>query len=290
VSYAATINIRHISTSPKARGGLSAGAARKAALDNLGYICRADAAADFDIIGHCQGETLIAEDVTDRAAMRDMSRWAIDARAERHADANGIRLADKLIVSLPCDATAEHHREMVGRIVAELGRDSDAWLVAAIHRDRSGNPHAHILAIDGLETRDAATARRPDAKRVRRRDALRLNEGGNRQMLRQRIADQINAVSDAHGYRQAEVRSLEDQGIQRAAQSHDGPHGSARRNLRETDAWFDQSSGLDGGWKGWDMPTPEKPHKRSGSALFAESQAAQRGVEQDDGARDSEAR
>lgn len=292
-SYAATINVRHISTSSKARTGLSIGAARKAALDNLAYICRADAAADFDIIGHCQGETLIAEDATDRAAMREMSKWAIDTRADRHTDANGVRLADKLIVSLPRDATAEHHRQMVGGIVSELGRNSDAWLVAAIHRDRSGNPHAHILAIDGLETREAAATRRPDAKRVRRRDALRLNEGGNRQALRQRIADQINAVSDAHGYRRAEIRSLEDQGIQRAAQEHAGPRGSARRSLREVDAWFDQANSLDGDWSGWDMertpPTPQPP-AGSGSSLFAESRPPQPAVEQTDAARDGEAR
>jgi hypothetical protein len=292
-SYAATINVRHISTSSKARTGLTVGAARKAALDNLAYICRADATADFDIIGHCQGETLIAEDATDRAAMREMSRWAIDARAERHTDANGVRLADKLIVSLPRDATAEHHREMVAGIVANMGTDSDAWLVAAIHRDRSGNPHAHILAIDGLETREAAADRRPDAKRVRRRDALRLNEGGNRQALRQRIAGQINFVSNAHGYRRAEIRSLEDQGIQRAAQEHEGPRGSARRNLREVDAWFDQANSLEGDWSGWDMegiPPMPPPPPRSGSSLFAESRASQSEVERTDEMRGAESR
>lgn len=233
MSYAATINVSHISTSSKARGGLSTGAARKAALDNLSYITRETKTDAADIIGHAQGETLIATDPADRQAMRDMSRWAIDARCERHTDANGVRLADKMIVSLPADASAEHHREMVSGVLADLGKDSDAWLVAAIHRDRAGNPHAHILAIDGLESLEAAKQRRPDAKRVRRRDALRLNEGGNRKELRQRIAAQINAVSDAHGYRRAEIRSLADQGITRTPQTHLGPRGSARRDLRE---------------------------------------------------------
>lgn len=267
VSYAATINIRHISTSAKARSGLTVSAARKAALDNLAYICRADATADFDIIGHCQGETLIAKDAIDRAAMREMSRWAIDARAKRHTEANGVRLADKLIVSLPRDASPEHHRKMVAAIISEMGQDSDAWLVAAIHRDRRGNPHAHILAIDGLETHNAAAARRPDAKRVRRRDALRFNEGGNRQALRQEIADQINTVSDTYGYRLAEVRSLKDQGIQRAPQSHEGPYGSARRKLRESSAWLDQTS-LHGAWTEWDTFLTEELPVKSGSELF----------------------
>ena len=289
ISYATTINIRHISTSVKARHGLSIGAARKAALDNLSYICRTDAAADFDIIGHSQGETMIAEDATDRAAMREMSRWAIDARAKRHTDANGVRLADKLIVSLPRDATAEHHREIVAGIVSDLGADSDAWLVAAIHRDRAGNPHAHILAIDGLETREAAAARRPDAKRVRCRDQLRLNEGGNRPDLRRRIALQINAVSVREGYRQAEVRSLEDQGIKRIPQTHEGSHGSARRSRREFVAWLYQSNALDDGWDMWDA-LPSSQSLRSGSALFATDSAAQRVTEHSNETRGGEGR
>ena len=288
MSYAATINVRHISTSAKSRNGLSISAAKRAALDNLSYICRSDAAADFDIIGHSQGETMIAEDATDRAAMREMSRWAINARAKRHT-ANGVRLADKLIVSLPRDATAEHHREMVAGIVSDLGANSDAWLVAAIHRDRAGNPHAHILAVDGLETREAAAARRPNGKRVRRRDQLRLNEGGNRPNLRRRIAAQINAVSVREGYRQAEVRSLEDQGIKRTAQNHDGPHGSARRNLRETDTWLDQTNALDGAWDMWDAP-PSSQAPRNGSALFTAEGAAQRVEEQSAERRGNEGR
>ena len=254
-SYAATINIRHISTSSRSRSALSVGAARKAALDNLTYICRAEVAHP-DVLGHSQGETLIAEDTTDRAAMREMTRWAIDARAARHSEANGVRLADKLIISLPADATAEHHREMVSAIMADLGGNSDAWLVGAIHRDRVGNPHAHILAIDGLETREDAQARRPDAQRIRRRDALRLNEGGNRQELRVRIAARINAVSRREGYRLAEVRSLADQGVERGPQTHDGPSGSARRMRREVDAWLDRAIQTDEGWGWLDSPAP----------------------------------
>lgn len=278
-SYAATINIRHISTGrpppgQKARSMLSLRDAKAKALGSLRYIARADAAADLDIIGHCQGETMIAENQADRRAMLTMSRWAINARAERHTEANGIRLADKLIISLPRDATPDHHREMVANIVADLGADSDAWLVAAIHRDRAGNPHAHILAVDGLETREAAVDRRPDAKRVRRRDQLRLNEGGNRPELRRRIANQINLVSKREGYRRAEVRSLADQGIKRTAQSHDGPRGSARRTLREIDAWFEQSSEKNGSSIHEAFPAQEPSF--SGSALFAEESSTPR--------------
>jgi len=278
-SYAATINIRHISTGrpplgQSARAMLPLKEARTKALNSLRYITRADAAADLDIIGHSQGVTMIAEGKADRRAMMEMSRWAIDTRAKRHTDANGVRLADKIIISLPRDATHEHQREMVANILSDLGKDSDAWLIAAIHRDRFGNPHAHILGIDGLETKEAALARRPDAKRVRRRDQLRLNEGGNRPSLRHGIAAQINAISEREGYRLAEVRSLEDQGIMRAPQAHQGPHGSPRRDRRELLSWLNNTDDLCTGWDIGDASPLPQPNVRSGSGLFAETSSS----------------
>lgn len=294
-SYAASINIRHISTGrpPSGRSAhamLSLSEATAKARGSLRYITRADAAADLDIIGHSQGVTMIAKGQADRRAMMEMSRWAIAERAKRHTDANGIRLADKLIISLPQDATAEHHREMVAKIVSDLGQDSDAWLVAAIHRDKAGNPHAHILAIDGLETREAAISRRPDAKRIRRRDQLRLNEGGNRPDLRRRIAAQINKVSEREGYRLAEVRSLEDQGIKRAPQTHEGPHGSARRSLREVTSWMDKEDAIYSNLDMKDFNTPPRSLMPSGPLRFAEHPPSHPTAEHDDDTRDGEVR
>jgi len=222
-SYEATINVRHISTSPKARNSLSLEQAQNKAISNLRYITRASATWDGDIIGHSQGVTMIAENPADRRAAKEMTSWALNERAGKHRPNTGIRLADTLIVSLPRDATPEHHREMVAGILSDLGGDSDAWLIGAIHRDREGNPHAHILAIDGLESLAEAKARRTEAKRVRRADALRLNQGGNRQALRARIATQINTISDREGYRRAEVRSYEDRGVTKAPNRHLGP-------------------------------------------------------------------
>ena len=222
-SYEATINVRHISTSPKARNQLPLAEAKRRAINNLRYITRSSATWDGDIIGHSEGITMIANDPGDRRAAREMTMWALEARARKHRHSTGIRLADTLIVSLPRDATPAHHREMVANILTSLGGDSDAWLIGAIHRDRAGNPHAHILAIDGLESEAAARTRRPEAKRVRRADALRLNQGGNRQDLRARIAAEINAISDRERYRHAEVRSYKDRGIELTPSQHDGP-------------------------------------------------------------------
>lgn len=235
-SYEATINVRHISTSLKARNGLSLDEAKRRATSNLRYITRSWAIWDGDVIGHSQGITMIAEDSVDRRAAREMTLWALEARAEKHRPTTGVRLADTLIISLPRDASPEHHREMVAGIVADLGGESDAWLIGAIHRDREGNPHLHLLAIDGLETEAQAKARRPDAKRVRRADALRLNQGGNRQSLRARIAAQINAVSEREGYRRAEIRSYEARGVARVPGHHYGPKMQAI--VGKLTAWF----------------------------------------------------
>lgn len=242
-SYEATINIRHISTSPKARVGLTLPDAKNRATSNLRYITRSAAIWDGDIIGHSQGVTMIAENPADRIAAREMTLWALDARAAKHRPTTGIRLADTMIISLPRDASPEHHREMVAGIVADLGGESDAWLIGAIHRDREGNPHAHLLAIDGLETEAQAKARRPNATRVRRADALRLNQGGNRQALRARIAAQINTVSEREGYRKAEVRSYEARGIERTPTHHYGPTKQAIDD--KLTAWLTNASTMD---------------------------------------------
>lgn len=218
-SYEATVRVTHISTSSKARNGLSVSAAVGAAKAHLNYITRDDAAEAGNVLAWSNGEALEGSTDELKAAARD----AIDQRAEKHNDAYGVRLADKMIVSLPNDATIPEQRKMCGAILSTLCGTSAAFGIAAIHTDKDGNNHAHLEFIDNLETREAALARRPDAKRVRRADHLRLNEGGNRQALRATVADCINQVSAENGRRLAEVRSYKDRGIDRQPQQHEGP-------------------------------------------------------------------
>ena len=217
--YETTVRLTHISTSTKGRSGLSVADAVGAAKANLRYITRDDAAQPGNIIARSNGAILDGSPADLKAAARS----AIEARSERHTDAYGVRLADKLIVSLPRDSTLDEQRTMCAAILSDFTRDSEAFGMAAIHTDKRGNPHAHFLFVDGLESLDAAKARRPDAKRVRRADALRLNEGGNRQEVRERVAAAINATAAPAGRRLAEVRSLKDRGIDREPQQHEGP-------------------------------------------------------------------
>lgn len=217
--YETTVRLTHISTSTKGRSGLSVADAVGAAKANLRYITRDDAAQPGNIIARSNGAILDGSPADLKAAARS----AIEARSERHTDAYGVRLADKLIVSLPRDSTLDEQRTMCAAILADFCQDSEAFGMAAIHTDKRGNPHAHFLFIDGLESLEAAKARRPDAKRVRRADALRLNEGGNRQEVRERVAAAINATAAPAGRRLAEVRSFKDRGIEREPQRHEGP-------------------------------------------------------------------
>jgi hypothetical protein len=228
--YETTVRLTHISTSSKARSGLSVADAVGAAKAHLRYITREDAAQTGDIIARSNGAFLDGSPDDLKAAARE----AIDKRSQRHTDAYGVRLADRLIVSLPRDATMDEQRTMCAAILADFTADSEAFGMAAIHTDKRGNPHAHFLFVDGLESIAAAKARRPDAQRVRRADALRFNEGGNRQEVRERVAAAINATAAPAGRRLAEVRSFKERGIDREPQRHEGPQ-VADKLAREPD-------------------------------------------------------
>ena len=100
--YETTVRLTHISTSSKARSGLSVADAVGAAKAHLRYITRDDAAEDGNIIARTNGQFL--DGPTDE--LKAAARNAIDNRSQKHTDAYGVRLADKLIVSLPNDASA----------------------------------------------------------------------------------------------------------------------------------------------------------------------------------------
>jgi hypothetical protein len=216
--YAVHINVSHISTSPKARKCLPLPKATAKAASNLRYIQRKGAIDDpaQDIISRTNGKEMTGNDA--KAAARE----ALAARAKKHTEKNGVRLADKLRVSLPADASIEQQREMARAVLDELTGDSSAFAIATIHGDTPRNKHLHIAAFDGLETVEAAKARKPDAKRVRRAEYMQLNEGGSRKELRARIARRINKIAERDGLRMAEHRSLKDQGISRVPQIHEG--------------------------------------------------------------------
>ena len=134
--YETTVRLTHISTSSKARSGLSVADAVGAAKAHLRYITRDDAAQPGDVIARSNGVILDGSPDDLKAAARE----AIDKRSQRHTDAYGVRLADRLIVSLPRDATMDEQRTMCAAILADFTADSEAFGWPPSTRTSAGTP------------------------------------------------------------------------------------------------------------------------------------------------------
>jgi len=222
-----TTRFRGITTGAGSRHRTQSGReAVGAALAHLRYIARPGAAIEVAASGcalnsHDPGEI-------NRHALHQAMR----ARLERRAGSGGKvgrRVAEKLIVSLPTGWDQAARVAAIQRVVEHLApTGSEAMAVAYSHGDKPGNPHFHILAVDGLESAEAAIARRPDALRVRRRDVIRLGDRGRPKALRREIAGIINAVAAERGLGGVEWRSFKDRGILRSPGKHEGAEKRAR--------------------------------------------------------------
>lgn len=221
-----------ISTAATKSGRMSSRKALGKAKANLRYIDRATAAKKGDARGAGPLTNPDGSPVRTRAQGRFAIRRAIEARASKGGK-TGARVAEKLMFSLPNDFAGKPAREALDRVLRRLVGDSEATAFGVIHTDRPENLHCHILAVDGPESIAVARKRRPDAKRVRRQDHLRMNERGRPKELRQLIAAEINAVADRYGLTKVEHRSFKDRGITREPGSHLGPQQIAR-TIRET--------------------------------------------------------
>ena len=222
-----TMRCSGISSSPKARGGLTPPGAAAKAKAHLRYIDRRSAARAKDARGAGRLLNPDGSPARTRAQGRAAIRRAIDARAQRGGK-NGSRVAEKLIFSLPNDFQGDAAREALGRVLARLVADSDAVAYGVIHTDRPDNLHCHILAVDGPESVESAQKRRPGAKRTRRQDQLRMGNLGRPKELRAMIAEEINVVATKRGLTMVEHRSFEARGIERLPGSHMGPQRLAR--------------------------------------------------------------
>ena len=225
-----TTRFTGISTSPQARnGGLSSSAAAGKAKANLRYICRPSALGDDpQILTRGDFRTPAGEKVKTHHQLKAAMRAAIDERSGK-GGARGIRVAEKMIFSLPNDWPQDAQREALQKIMRKMADGSrDAKFIGTIHRDKKHNLHGHILALDGLETEDQARARRPDAKRVRRREVLRLGDRGRPKEMRRLFADVINEVAAECGLSGVEHRSFKERGLTHPTK-HEGPTRRAQR-------------------------------------------------------------
>ena len=156
-----TTTIRRVSSSPKARSGLSPAAAAGRAVASIRYITRSTAAeavewsgARLDAVapkGHRAVKAALAEAIQERAQEGAANRAASSPAGS----------------SSPCPTTGPWtRREALRRVCAHLAPPgSDALAMGALHGDKPDNPHMHILAVDGLEAPELARAR-ADARRA----------------------------------------------------------------------------------------------------------------------------
>lgn len=181
---------------------------------HLKYITRQDAIAGAAWSG-VPGETQKERELLIQTRMRVL--------AERGGEL-GCRIAEKGIVSLPNSWPPGAQQEAAQRIAQHLAPlGSEAMALVVIHKDKPNNAHLHFLAVDGAESHVAARARRPDAKRVRRANVIRLGDRGRPQELRREIASIINSIAEEKNLDGVEWRSFKERDIGHQPTLHEGP-------------------------------------------------------------------
>ena len=222
-----TTRFSGITTSGKARsGGLSPRDASRKAAARLSYICRPQAVGEAAWAGTIHPKTGVeAGNLSEaQAALRQRVRERITKGGK-----TGSRILESGIVSLPNSWDDQARREACERISQHLApTGSEAAALAVSHRDKQGNAHLHYAATDGLESIEAARRRRPNAKRVRRAQVIRMTDGGRPKELRRELAGMLNEIARKRGIDGVEWRSFETRGIKRQASRHDGPTKRAR--------------------------------------------------------------
>lgn len=223
-----TTKMSSISTSSKARGGgMGASASVSKAMANLRYITRESSAPVVASAGPGIDANNTPGD--DRKAVQA----ALEARAKTGGEA-GRNVAQRITVSLPNEWPDDAKAEALTRLVQHFApRGSEALAVGALHRNKPGNSHLHLLVVDGRESEHEALMRNARAgkvpKRVRRRDVHRFNADlGRPKQIREAIAGVLNLVAERRGLEGVEHRSFKARGIERAPGTHRGPAADAK--------------------------------------------------------------
>lgn len=161
-------------------------------------------------IGYITRRGAHAEVVAERMPSDPKQARAWMDQVEAQERKNG-RVCDKVMVALPRELSAEQQTALVRTFAEEVTQGRASW-IAAIHRDDTGNPHAHVVIRD----KDPETGKR----------VAGLSEKGSTERLRLAWETAANAALLSKGV-QIDRRSLKAQGIERTAQIHIGPKAKA---------------------------------------------------------------
>ncbi|MBS1092735.1 MobA/MobL family protein [Gluconobacter sp. Dm-74] len=136
--------------------------------------------------------------------------------AERHetmAGQNG-RIAECFIIALPREGTPELHQRLVRDFAEKVTHGAAPW-IAAIHYDRPGNPHVHLIALEQNKPRTGGKGRPSKVIGLSRKGAL--------ERVREEWAETHNRIMAGTGP-PIDHRSLEDQGKGHLLPTlHEGP-------------------------------------------------------------------
>ncbi|WP_438381617.1 MobA/MobL family protein [Asaia sp. BMEF1] len=136
--------------------------------------------------------------------------------AERHetmAGQNG-RIAECFIIALPREGTPELHQYLVRDFAEKVTHGTAPW-IAAIHYDRPGNPHVHLIALEQNKPRTGGKGRPSKVIGLSRKGAL--------ERVREEWAETHNRIMAGTGP-PIDHRSLEDRGKGHLLPTlHEGP-------------------------------------------------------------------
>lgn len=151
-------------------------------------------------------------------------RWL---RAAEKTDRKNARVADKMVIALPKELTLRQNIDLVRSFADTLTQGRASWF-AAIHargKDRH-NPHLHLLVRDrDVQTGERVVMFSAGPKEARARAAKGKSLPTSLHAIRALWERSANAALQAAGRSERiDRRRLADQGIQRAAQVHEGPN------------------------------------------------------------------
>lgn len=211
-----TTKFKGISTSPAARAKCqTAEQALKRCYSSLNYIARDNASGNVAWAGLHDADGSPAQTAND-------ARLLLRRRFRNEVKKGGLvgrRIATTGIVSLPNRWPDEVIKSAMERLAVELAPPgSQASVLIIQHIDKTNNAHLHFVAVDGVESIEAAKRRaKPSSQRVRRQNVQRFNERGAPKRWRKRIADVLNETAKKHDVAGVEWRSFKERGLRREA-------------------------------------------------------------------------
>ena len=136
-------------------------------------------------------------------------------RAGEDKDRKNARVADKIMLALPVELTAEQRAALVRRYAEDITKGRAPWLAAFHDKGKDArNPHCHLIIRD----RDPETGRR----------VIGLSENGSTQRLRETWTVHSNRALEESGRAdRIDHRTLVEQGRPGPATIHEGPKGHA---------------------------------------------------------------